>query len=50
MTSVPGAFNQEAIMNCCRVCEKPDEYANLFYNINKELLRNLVAVVHEDVS
>lgn len=38
------------LLKCCRVCERPDEYMNLFYNINKELLRNFAVLVGADVN
>lgn len=33
----------------CRVCDNPDEYANLFYSINRELLCNLISLLGENV-
>lgn len=29
----------------CRVCEKAEKHSNIFYNINKELLVNLIELV-----
>lgn len=39
----------EILLNGCRVCSKPDKYMNLFYNINKELLRNLNVLLQSEV-
>lgn len=33
----------------CRVCNKSDNYANLFYNINRELLKNLDSLLVVEV-
>lgn len=35
----------EIMLQGCRVCGKPEQYANLFYNINKILLHNLVSLI-----
>lgn len=37
-------------LTSCRVCDKADEYANLFYNINKHLLDNLQTLIQENVN
>lgn len=29
----------------CRVCEQAEKHSNIFYNINKELLVNLIELV-----
>ena len=33
----------------CRVCEQPEKHSNIFYNINKELLVNLIELVQYKV-
>ena len=37
-------------LTSCRVCEKPDKYANIFYNINRELLNNLSSMVQDSIT
>lgn len=34
----------------CRVCGKKENYTNLFFTLNKELLKNLSAMVQDEVS
>lgn len=41
--------NKENNLQNCRVCDKPEDYANLFYNINRELLSNLTSLVQTEV-
>ena len=36
-------------LKACRVCGNSDMYTNLFYNINKELLKNLTKIVEFEV-
>ena len=36
-------------LQSCRVCGNKDMYLNLFYNINKELLKNLTKIVEFEV-
>lgn len=51
-----GADDQDAnqllseLLCKCRVCGKPDSYTNLFYNINKELLKNLISLLQAEVN
>lgn len=41
--------NAVSLCNGCRVCARHDNYMNLFYNINKELLKNLKILVQSEV-
>lgn len=50
MENLDGRNDLKVLLQSCRVCAKPDEYANLFYNINRELLRNLKYLVQADVN
>lgn len=50
METVKESKAMNELLCSCRVCGKPDKYANLFYNINKELLKNLSSLIQVEVS
>lgn len=42
--------NSDVLLKTCRVCNKDDDYSNLFYNINRELLNNLMSLLQIEVN